>query len=54
MKRQPQQASQPQHKKWPLQQQSKRDTQAHPTPLLKRSHPQCLPLLPGKRSQTDS
>ena len=53
-KRQPQQASQSQHNKWPLQQQSKRGTRYPPTLLQKRSHPPRLQVLPGKRSQTSS
>ena len=53
-KRQPQQASQSQHKKWPLQQQTKRGTRYPPTLLQKRSHPLRLQVLPRKRSQTSS
>ena len=53
-KRQPQQASQSQHKKWPPQQQSKTGTRYPPTLLQKRSHPPRLQVLPGKRSQTSS
>ena len=51
-KRQPQQASQSQHKKWPPQQQAKTGTRHPPTLLQKRSHPPRLQVLPGKRSQT--
>ena len=51
-KRQLQQASQPQHKSWPLQQQSKQGTQYPPTLLQKRSHPPSLQMLPGKRNLT--
>ena len=53
-KRQPQQASQSQHTKWPPQQQPKRDTRYPTTLLQKRSHPPRLQMLPGKRSQTSS
>ena len=53
-KRQPQQASQSQHTKWPPQQQPKRDTRYPTTLLPKRSHPPRLQMLPGKRSQTSS
>ena len=45
-KRQPQQASQSQHKKWPLQQQSKRGTRYPPTLLQKRVTPAKTPGAP--------
>ena len=45
-KRQPQQASQSQHTKWPPQQQPKRDTRYPTTLLQKRSHPAKTPDAP--------